>query len=191
MISSPPQKIETPSSGCGRTRFARTGIVKHLLILMIFLFVPDAHGSQELIPNGRIVTASYTESDIFIDAELKESTWQIAEPATGFIQRDPSEGKPATEWTEVRILYDNENLYIGVYCHDRTPGKIVISDIKRDFNGLEEDHFGVVLDTFNDDRNGFVFVTTPRGACAASSSFRPGKCCCRSGISRAAKTRSA
>ena len=123
------------------------------------------------------MTAVYVESKISIDGRLTEPAWATAQPATSFTQRDPSEGNPATEWTEVRVLYDDKNIYISAYCHDRRPDQIVVRDITRDFEWLEEDGlgyhvsdtwldqdlFGFHVDTFNNDRNGFMMVTTPKG----------------------------
>ena len=111
----------------------------------------------------KVVTAVFAESKITIDGELSEPAWQTAQPATDFIQRDPTEGVPASERTEARILYDKENLYIGVYCYDRMPERIMIRDITKDFVVNQQDFFGLILDTFNDDRSGFSMGTTPRG----------------------------
>jgi len=64
------------------------------------------------------MTAVYIESPITIDGNLDEPQWNLSEVATHFIQNEPDTGEPATERTEVRLLYDNENLYLGVYCYD-------------------------------------------------------------------------
>ena len=133
--------------------------------------------SQEPVANTKVVNAVYIESEISIDGSLTEPAWATAQPATGFTQRDPSEGEPATEWTEVRVLYDDENIYISAYCHDRRPDQIVVRDVTRDFEWVEEDDlgysvsdawldqdiFGFQVDTLNNDRDGFMMVTTPEG----------------------------
>ena len=62
------------------------------------------------------VTAVHIQSPIVIDGNLDEPEWSLAQPATGFIQQEPLMGEPSTELTEVRFLYDDENLYLGVYC---------------------------------------------------------------------------
>ena len=105
------------------------------------------------------------ESAITVDGELDEGDWALAQPATDFIQQNPQTGQPSTERTEVRLLYDDENLYIGVYCFDSAgPKGLVVHHVTRDFPGFEEDQFGVILDTFQDNRNGFIFNTNPQGA---------------------------
>ena len=93
----------------------------------------------------------------------------------------------------MRVLYDDKNIYISAYCHDRTPEQIVVHDITRDFEWLEEeeeeedpgfrvvnnwldqDFFGFQLDTFNDNRNGFLMVTTPKGGQRDVQVFNEGR----------------
>jgi hypothetical protein len=101
---------------------------------------------------------------IEIDGALDEADWKTAPIATHFIQNEPHEGEPATYDTEVRFLYDERNLYFGVIAHDAEPDKIIVNDITRDFNTRSGDVFGMVLDTFHDERNGFMFETNPAGA---------------------------
>ena len=111
------------------------------------------------------MTAVRVEGEIVIDGDLDELQWSQAQPATDFIQNDPNMGEPSTERTEVRILYDEEYLYLGVYCFD-SAGKegLVLTDVTRDPAAGESDHFSVILDTFDDNRNGFIFGTNPGGA---------------------------
>src|SRR5690242_2745528 len=81
---------------------------------------------------------------ITIDGRLEERVWELAPVATGFIQSEPQEGEPASEKTEVRILYDSENLYIGVYAHDTHADNVVISDLKKDFNSGDGDSVEII-----------------------------------------------
>jgi hypothetical protein len=90
--------------------------------------------------------------------------WRTAQPAGEFVQAEPQEGQAATEPTDVRIVYDHEALYIGVVCHDTPPSALVVNDIRKDFGTGEQDSFELILDTFADRRNGFVFVVNPAGA---------------------------
>ncbi|MFC2170128.1 DUF5916 domain-containing protein [Acidobacteriota bacterium] len=100
-----------------------------------------------------------------IDGYLEMGIWENAPVATHFIQKQPAEGKPATEDTEVRFLYDEEKLYIGVMCFDSEPAKIIAHEKKRDSRGIyDNDHIQIMLDTFHDRRNGYVFVVNPLGA---------------------------
>ncbi len=111
----------------------------------------------------RVVHALRIEGEIKVDGWLDEPAWTGAEPATDFIQKLPVTGAPATEQTEVRILYNSEYLYVGAYCFDSAGREgIVVNDISWDFYTLDSDGFQVVLDTFDDDRNSFLFGTNPR-----------------------------
>ena len=84
--------------------------------------------------------------------------------ATGFVQNDPNEGAPATYDTEVKLLYDDRALYIGVFARDPEPGQIIVNELRKDFNTGNADGFQVVIDTFHDLRNGFKFQTNALGA---------------------------
>ena len=112
----------------------------------------------------RRLSAKRATGPISIDGDLGEPDWQSAPVATHFIQNEPKEGEPATYDTEVRFLYDDANLYFGVVAHDAEPAKIIVNDLTRDFNTRSGDIFGLVLDTFHDERNGFMFETNPAGA---------------------------
>ena len=115
--------------------------------------------------DNKIITALYVESPIVIDGNLDEPAWSLAQPGGNFIQNEPRTGEPATEATEVRLLYDDENLYIGVYCFDSAGREgVTVTEVKRDYRPFDNDHFSFVLDTFNDNRNAFLFGTNPRGA---------------------------
>ncbi|MBI4463188.1 MAG: carbohydrate binding family 9 domain-containing protein [Acidobacteria bacterium] len=146
-------------------------------ILWAFLLsIPAALWGQQVAPGTeKAVVAVFTESKITIDGELNEPAWQTAEPAKDFIQRAPAEGQPATEWTEVRVLYDKEYLYVGVYCHDSEPGRLVMRDMSRDSPPGDQDAFGVVLDTFHDHRNSYLFSTSPHSGQRDTQFFNEGR----------------
>lgn len=118
-----------------------------------------AHG---VVGNGKI--GHYTEGMLTLDGRLDEAVWDRAEAATNFRQREPNEGELATEKTEVHVLYDREYLYIGFRCFDSEPGKIVATEMRNDAELDNDDHVRVVIDTYLDRRNGFVFETNPLGA---------------------------
>ena len=80
-----------------------------------------------------------------IDGLLDEEVWKLAEPTSDFIQRDPNEGKPASERTEVRVLYDDEALYFGFMFYDSEPDKIVSRLTRRD-NQIESDAASIGID---------------------------------------------
>jgi len=101
---------------------------------------------------------------IVLDGLLRENPWKSAEPLTDFTQRELHEGEPPTEKTEVRVLFDEKNLYIGVVCHDSDPSAIVNKELMWDGDLKGDDYFAFVLDTFSDNRSAFYFSTNPNGA---------------------------
>jgi len=113
----------------------------------------------------RIVSVRLADGDArpVLDGKVTEDPWMKVTPYSTFTQTDPVEGAPASERTEVRVLFDNANMYIGVICFDSDPGKIVVSQSRRDADLTESDAIIVVLDTFNDNQNAFVFGTNPLG----------------------------
>ena len=112
-------------------------------------------------PSFRAVRTSAT---LTIDGILDEGAWQSADSVTRFIQAMPDAGQPATEATVVRVLYDDENLYIGALLRDSDPDGITAQFLNQDFETHDDDVFAVTLDTFLDRRNSFMFLINPRGA---------------------------
>ena len=112
----------------------------------------------------RRLNAVRTTGPITLDGRLDEAPWSAAPIASNFIQNDPREGEPATFDTEVRVLYDDDALYFGVFARDAEPGELIVNDLKKDYNTGGSDGFTVILDTFRDGRNGYQFATNPAGA---------------------------
>jgi hypothetical protein len=98
-----------------------------------------------------------------LDGRLTDAVWQTAPPLSGFVQRELHEGQPVSERTEVRIITDGQALYIGAWLYDADPGGIVAGEKVRDGDITKSDYFGILLDTYRDRQNGFVFTTTPAG----------------------------
>jgi hypothetical protein len=123
-------------------------------------------GNVQLIPQApsRTGRAVATEQAPTVDGDvLGDAAWASVEPLTGFIQSAPDEGQPATERTEVRVVFTNDAIYFGVVLYDDTPSAIIMTDSRRDSSMNDADSFQIVLDTFSDRQNGFVFGTTPAG----------------------------
>ena len=110
------------------------------------------------------VTAVAASARPRIDGSIDDDIWRRVTPASGFVQAEPDEGKAATEATEVRVTYDADALYIAAYMHDRDPRGIVINDLRKDFDEQNQDSFEILLDTFGDRRNGYIFITNAAGA---------------------------
>jgi hypothetical protein len=111
----------------------------------------------------RVAVATRTAEKISIDGVLDEPAWQAATLTAGFVTKEPEEGLPPSQETEVRILYDQDNLYLGAYCRDLESHGIIVNEIVRDFQTGDQDFFGMILDTFNDRRSGYYLAVTPVG----------------------------
>ena len=117
--------------------------------------------TAEGVPVGR---ALRVEARPAIDGDvLGDPIWEDAVPVTGFRQTTPDEGQPASERTEIRITYDQDTLYFGVICYVQDPTTIIVSDSRRDTPLNETDSFQIIIDTYLDRQNGFVFGTNPAG----------------------------
>ena len=112
----------------------------------------------------RRLKATQAQGPITLDGKLDEPSWAAAPLATNFVQNDPREGEAATYETEVRLLYDNRAIYIGVFAKDPEPAAIIVNELRKDFNTGTADGFQVVIDTFLDERNGYQFAINPGGA---------------------------
>ena len=110
------------------------------------------------------VRGSPATASIQIDGRLDEPDWERAEPASSFRQIDPDEGKPASERTEVRVLFDGEALYIGAVMFDSDPSAIVSRLARRDNATTDSDWFEVFLDSYHDHLTAFEFGITPAGS---------------------------
>ena len=94
---------------------------------------------------------------------LGDPAWAAVTPVSGFRQSAPDDGQPATERTEVRVVFTEDTIYFGVVCYDSDPSAIIVADSRRDSTLRNSDSFQLVLDTFSDQQNGFVFGTSPAG----------------------------
>jgi hypothetical protein len=140
-----------------------------LLVFLIVLAAASSAAADNPIDYNtarleRKLQATRATGPIELDGRLDEPSWTAAPVAKDFIQNDPREGTPATFDTEVRLLYDDEALYIGVFAKDDQPSEIIVNELRKDFNTSSADGFQVVIDTFHDERNGYQFAVNPAGA---------------------------
>jgi hypothetical protein len=123
------------------------------------------HVPNEEVRERYVIPAVRVDQAPRIDGVLDDPMWSNAPLVNEFVQQEPREGAPASERTEARVLYDRARLLIGVHAFDAQPSALVATEMRRDADRLlDEDNFQVILDTFHDSRNGYVFVTTPLGA---------------------------
>jgi hypothetical protein len=142
----------------------RSGLCLLSILASLVATTASAQTSIKSPDGRRVVQAEELRTPIALDGSLDDEAWAQAEPTGEFVQAEPDEGQPSSEPTEVRIAFDREALYIAVYCRDTDPQALIVNDIRKDFLQGEQDSFEVLLDTFADRRNGFVFITNPEGA---------------------------
>jgi hypothetical protein len=135
----------------------------YVLLIAGFISWPSATAAQSTPPAYPTATAARTTTPPIIDGVLDESVWQTAVALTEFVQREPFEGRASSEQTEVRLLFDGDALYVGAWLWDRDTSAIVLGETRRDANLRDTDAFRILLDTYFDRQNGFIFATTPAG----------------------------
>ena len=135
-----------------------------LLLTTYGLKAQDSNGNFAPPENPKEVKAIRANSGIRIDGKLDEADWQRAVPISDFFRIEPRQGGDYNYQTEVRVLFDDKYLYIGAHCKDSLGRKGVrVQDLRRDFNGAENDLFGIQLDPQNLKQYAVSFQTTPYG----------------------------
>src|SRR6266849_5735701 len=123
----------------------------------------SAHNSAKNQAMGHSAEAVRVDAAPKLDGTLGDPLWQSAKVITEFRQREPNEGEPATEKTEVRILYTRHAVYFGIHCHDLEPSRIIATELRRDVSQDLDDHFEILIDSTHDRRDAYVFEINPLG----------------------------
>jgi Domain of unknown function (DUF5916)/Carbohydrate family 9 binding domain-like len=130
------------------------------LCVAIFVFTISAFAQENGAKRIRVLRII---EPIKIDGRLDEPSWSQADAATDFRQQEPNEGEPASEKTEVRLLFDDKNLYVGIHAFDSEPARINSRELVRDATFSNDDKVEVLLDTYHDRRNAYRFAVNPLG----------------------------
>lgn len=141
-------------------------MLKTVLAVFICICAPFAAAlasAQDPRPEVQAVRLGETDT-IVLDGVPDEAVWQKAEPATNFLQRDPNNGEPATERTEVRVLFDSGRILLGVTLFDSEPDRLLGNQLQRDQPFSADDRFMWSIDPFLDGRSGYFFEINPSGA---------------------------
>ncbi len=126
--------------------------------------VGDGGAGEEGASNQtRVLRAGTTGDELTIDGRLDETAWAAAAAATGFIQRQPRAGEPASQPTEARVLFDGEAIWVGLRLHDDRPDSIAAQLTRRDQTSGYSDWAGVIIDSYFDRRTAFAFFVNPQG----------------------------
>ncbi|MDA9851928.1 carbohydrate binding family 9 domain-containing protein [Flavobacteriaceae bacterium] len=138
--------------------------MKLFLLTPILLFTTILW-AQKNNPNQNLnFPITFLKTDPTIDGNiLSEAIWEQVPAITDLKQIKPNYNQPASEETAIRVAYTQKTLYIAVICYDKTPDQIVVSDSRRDGDLSDEDSFLFILDTYNDQQNGFLFGTNANG----------------------------
>jgi hypothetical protein len=140
-----------------------------MFLALMFLFFGQVPSNGTAIDYStarlerRLRPAKVAEA-INIDGRIDEQVWKRAALAGNFIQNEPDEGQPESERTEIRVLYDRDNLYFGVSAEDSQIGRVIVTELRKDFNQDNGDSIVIALDTFHDERNAYQFAVNPAGA---------------------------
>ena len=142
---------------------------KFFLFLIALFCVQVIAKDKESNPK---VVAYKADGEIILDGILDESVWNN-EPITGFTQKIPDEGQPATEESQIWIAYDNDNIYFAANFLDSSPETIDQNLMRRD-NIVSSDWFFIYMDPYNDDRTGYFFAVNPGGSIADGTIYNDG-----------------
>lgn len=138
----------------------------------LLIFILQIQLSAENKSDHPQVKAYRTTETIKLDGLLNETVYKN-KPVTNFIQKIPDEGKPATEQSEVWIMYDNDNLYFAANFLDSSPETIDQNLMRRD-NIVSSDWLWIYMDPYNDDRTGYFFAINPGGSIADGTLYNDG-----------------
>jgi hypothetical protein len=124
---------------------------------------------------ARSAPVTIVSNPITIDGLLDEPIWSTAPKIGELIQQQPETGQSPTERTEVTLLRDEDNLYIGIAAYDAEPERVIGTQMARDGSLNADDRIEILLDTFRDQRSAFYFATNPAGALVDGLVFADGE----------------
>lgn len=135
--------------------------MKRLVIVTVLFFLVVFVSNAQKGFQDYWISAKRTTDLITIDGKLDEADWVNVESISGFTQNFPDDTKLASAQTEVKMLYNDQFLYISAICENPSEGEYIISSLKRDFPFDQNDAFVVYIDPFDDKTNGFSFTVNP------------------------------
>nr|HPH21789.1 carbohydrate binding family 9 domain-containing protein [Haliscomenobacter sp.] len=112
----------------------------------------------------KTIEAVKINTTLNVDGRLNEAEWIKAPNSPRFIQVEPLQGEAPNYETDVKVLFNRQYLYVGIFSHDSLGKKALRAiDFKRDFDFRQHDLVNLSFDGFNDQRNAMVFATNPFG----------------------------
>ena len=131
------------------------------MLFRVFLIIIII-SSLNAIAQNKKVNVSYINEEIILDAVLNETSWSKNKPATDFWQYFPTDTLQAINQTEITMLFDDHNLYLGIKVYS-SGNNYIIPSLKRDFRAGGSDNITLLFDTYNDGSNAFLFGINPDG----------------------------
>lgn len=134
------------------------------IIIPFFVFFGAAQVLHAQHSELNTLQPTKINGDLIFDGMLNDSIWQLTPHIKNFTQRDLNYGEPISENTEVAVIYNNHTLYFGIWCYQKDMSKLEAKNMRPDFDYKTDDNFQIMISPFNDNRNGYLFVTNPNGA---------------------------
>ena len=148
-------------------------ILAGALVFLVSLLAMPAAAQEPPVPpdmvsrnaqGHAVLRTTRLTAPLTFDGRLDDPIYTTVPGASGFVQQEPTEGAPASDKTEVWVFFDDQNIYVGARLWETHPDRRVTSDMRRDASNLyNNDHIGVLFDTFDDRRNGFGFSSNAQG----------------------------
>lgn len=139
-------------------------LYRKISISLLLLLISQLAWSQKL-NKDYVLKIGKTPEEIVLDGQLNESIWETADLAKNFSMILPQDDRKATQFSEVRMAYDDKNIYLAVIFFNNTvKGDYVVESYKRDFSFGKNDNFLVAIDPFNNMTTGFAFGLNAYGA---------------------------
>ncbi len=139
------------------------------ILILLFIFplcirCQDASSSDSTTANTRpsITISKCSSLSINIDGRIDEPVWDSCETATDFVEIEPNDNTKALVKTDVKMTYDDDNLYIAFICYDNQMSKLRVSLTDRD-KIYNDDYVGVLIDTYNDNKQAYEIFLNPYG----------------------------
>ncbi len=133
------------------------GVINFLFLFSVSPFLAFSGETPSFTP------LRISDLEIKIDGRLNEEVWQQATPINSWYRQTPDEGADPSQKTIMRLVYDDEYIYLSAQVYESNISKILARTLERDSYSPGQDAICILLDTYNDDRTAYGFIVTPAG----------------------------
>jgi hypothetical protein len=134
-----------------------------LKILIHYILLISAAITGQLFSSDKIIQIDKTPVQVTVDGIIDQAEWVVSDSGTNFVQMEPVKGDPASEKTVVFVTHDESNLYVAYKCYVENMETIVANVQVRDNLLKSDDMVSLIIDTYGDNRSGYVFMVNPLG----------------------------